>query len=80
MVCRLSKLFSISDDLHLVSDIFGNFSFRFDVGLLVPQTSPVLALQHVVVPVHDTSRGKYMLIFHNSDFAYCFIGVIPECC
>ncbi|KAH7678548.1 WD40-repeat-containing domain-containing protein [Dioscorea alata] len=45
----------------------------FDVGLLVPQTSPVLALQHVVVPVHDTSRGNeqignaYFIISGSTD-------------
>ncbi|KAJ0980531.1 hypothetical protein J5N97_008786 [Dioscorea zingiberensis] len=41
----------------------------FDVALLVPQTSPVLALQHVVVPVHAPYRDNKQI-----GFAYFIIS------
>lgn len=37
--------------------------FRFDVALLASMPSPVLALQHVVVPVHTPSKGTHFLDF-----------------
>ncbi|KAM0948407.1 putative transcription factor WD40-like family [Dioscorea sansibarensis] len=40
----------------------------FDVALLVPQASPVLALQHVVIPVHEPSKGKYNANFSQFKF------------
>lgn len=34
------------------------FHHRFDVAELVPQTSPVLALQHAVFPTYSNHRSK----------------------
>ncbi|KAL6008797.1 hypothetical protein ACLOJK_022023 [Asimina triloba] len=45
----------------------------FDVALLVPQTSPVLTLQHLVIPVLDPSEGQpqvgnqYIVISGSTD-------------
>ncbi|XP_058076183.1 uncharacterized protein LOC131224801 isoform X2 [Magnolia sinica] len=50
----------------------------FDVALLVSQTSPVLALQHVVIPILDPSKDKvqvrsmYIVISGSTDGSIAF--------
>ena len=39
------------------------YNFRFDVALLASMPSPVLALQHAVVPMHMPSKGTLFLEF-----------------
>lgn len=42
---------------NVIMLVLNDTFFRFDVALLVPVKSPVLSLQHIVVPWHSCSEG-----------------------
>ncbi|KAI3905302.1 hypothetical protein MKX01_039993 [Papaver californicum] len=58
--CRLTVCFIVvacSDTTLTFRALLLPYRLWFDVAVLVPQTSPVLALQHVVVPIHNSSKN-----------------------
>ncbi|OVA13542.1 WD40 repeat [Macleaya cordata] len=79
--CRLTVCFivvSCSDTTLTLRALLLPYRLWFDVAILVPQTSPVLALQHVVVPVrtsskHDLHMGNaYIVISGSTDGSITF--------
>ncbi|KAJ4956703.1 hypothetical protein NE237_013486 [Protea cynaroides] len=70
--CRLTVCFIVvacSDATLMLRALLLPHRLWFDVALLVPLSSPVLALQHVVVPISAPSRDKGQI--HS---AYIVIG------
>ncbi|XP_026457214.1 uncharacterized protein LOC113357933 isoform X1 [Papaver somniferum] len=74
--CRLTVCFIVvacSDTALTLRALLLPYRLWFDVAVLVPQTSPVLALQHVVVPIHTSSkhtlpmRNAYIVVSGSTD-------------
>ncbi|KAF6157499.1 hypothetical protein GIB67_004437 [Kingdonia uniflora] len=66
--CRLTVCFivvSCSDATLTLRALLLPYRLWFDIALLVPQASPVLALQHVILPVH--TGNAYIVISGSTD-------------